>query len=130
MNIVQNLLDRVESLSIQLGKMEAHYIQAVQKKDNYAIQLDDIKRDLRSLQSDRDFLKKENTQLRQEVQALKDKLYVSGTALAEKLGRESAEKFGWAKNQRIAMIKDLRERAGCGLKEAKEVIDKLVPSEY
>lgn len=118
MNIVRTLLDRVESLSIQLGKLQAQLLQANKEKSEVLNKLYMAESYLKDYQNDIDFYKNENAQLRQNISYL----------TADSLGREVADKFNWSKDKRIPMIKELRDRTKCSLSEAKQVIDKLVPA--
>ena len=115
MNMMRYLMDRVEFLSKQLGLVEGRLQAALNELDAVKQQRDCYKADV-------EYYRSENLRLH----AIENKVRQEAKILAEKLAIESVEKFGWRVEEKIPMIKDLRETTGCGLADAKNAIEEVL----
>ena len=108
MNMMRYLMDRVEFLSKQLGLVEGRLQAALNELDAVKQQRDCYKADVEYYKSE--------TQ----------RVIAASAERAAKQTLKSVEKFGWREEEKIPMIKDLREATGCGLADGKRAIEEVL----
>lgn len=121
-NAITIMLSRIETLVTENNNLK----QAVEMLKDNVIQQENSLYDRDDLINQ---LRAELNQVKAELATLKkvsDK-FVGSTANWESLAVEVCNGYNNAVDKRINMIKDFRKLTGCSLREAKDLIDKIVP---